>query len=208
MMKKAVSLLVAGLLACVGMYAQQDPHLAKLSEGLLQIRKNKSSSNVLNKTVIEWSASGCPKITLMDDLEIDRENEIRGKGSNLFKANQLVTYVHRRQNTGLVSKGEFFSSTEKDVHYSVIEKSIKKGHTASYTLKGHIGDQELVFISYNPKTRFSVTVNEKPASKTGDGILTCRLPHVGKNDIIKISIHNEGSSDESFVILNHNPQKP
>lgn len=208
MMKRTAFFLVAGLLACGGAYAQQDPQLAKMKEGLLQIRNNKSSSKALNKTVIEWSASGCPKMTLMDELKIDKENEFFGKGSNLFKANQLVTYVHSRQNVGLASKGEFFTSTEKDVHYSAIEKSIKKGHTATYTLKGHMGDQEFVFISYNPKTKFSVTVNDKPATTIGEGVQTISLPNVMREDIIEFSITNEGPSDDSFVILNHNPQKP
>ena len=207
MMKRTASILIAGFLACSGTYAQQNPYLAKLTEGLLQIRNDKSSSKALNKTVIEWSASECPKMTLMDDLKIDKENEFFGKGSNLFKANQLVTYVHSRQNVSLTSKGEFFTSTEKGVHYSAIEKSIKKGHTASYTLEGHVGDQEFVILSYNPKTKFSVTVNDKPAKTIGDGVQAICLPEVLLGDVIKLTIHNEGPSDDSFVILNHNPQK-
>ena len=190
-------------MTCTGSYAQKDTHLAKLTQGLVRIRSKKASSGILNKTVMEWSATECPKITLMDDLGKDKENEFLGNGSNKFKINQVVTYVHGRQNIQLTSKGEYFTSTEKDVHYSVIEK----GHTASYTLTGHIGDQEFVVVSYNSKTKFTVKVNGDNAVVAGDGICAILLSNVKKTDTITITIANEGTSDESFVILNHNPQK-
>ena len=185
----------------------QDSYLKKLADDVSNMRKSKASNQVLNQAVIDWSAKECPKITLMDDIGFDRENESRGNGVNKFRLNQLVTFVYSRQNTAMVSKGDYFNSTEKDIHYSAIEKTVKKGCSATYTLTGHIGEQEFVFISFNPKATFSATVNGKKATLKGNGVMWLNLGKVGMQDKILLSITNNSPSDESFVIINHNPQK-
>lgn len=145
----------------------------------------------------------------MDEIQRDRNNEYRGNGANKFKMNQMVTHVYGRQNTGMVSKGDYFNSTEKDVFYSAIEKSVKGKSKVEYALTGHIGIQEFVFISYNPNTKFSASVNGKVAKLIDGqkGTLYIKLPKVKKEDKIVFSITNEFGYSESFVILNHNPQK-
>ena len=190
-------------------YAQEDENLKKMAADLIAIRKAKVSDKILNETIIKWSASGKPKITLMDEIQRDKTNEYRGNGANKFKMNQLVTHVYGRQNTGMVSKGDYFNSTEKDVFYSAIEKSVKGKSKVEYTLTGHIGIQEFVFMAYNPNTEFSASVNGKPAKPIDGqkGTLYIKLPKVKKEDQIVFSITNESSANESFVILNHNPQK-
>lgn len=202
-------LIAISLLTCFSSYAQEDTHLKKMTDDLVALRKAKSSNAALNKAVIDWSASGSPKITLMDEIKHDQKNEYRGKDAHKFKMNQIVTHVYNRQNIGMASKGDFFNSTEKDVFYSAIEKNIKKGCTATYTLTGHIGVQEFVFMAYNPKTKFSAVVNGKAAHPVSDkvGVLYIKLPKVKKDDEITFSVTNKSNSGESFVILNHNPQK-
>lgn len=190
-------------------YAQENENLKKMAGDLIDIRKAKASDKILNETVIKWSASGKPKITLMDEIQRDKNNEYRGNGANKFKLNQMVTHVYGRQNTGMVSKGDYFNSTEKDVFYSAIEKSVKGKSKVEYTLTGHIGIQEFLFMSYNPNTEFSASVNGKPAKPIDGqkGTLYIKLPKVKKEDKIVFSITNESGYSESFVILNHNPQK-
>ena len=198
-----------GILTSTSGHAQEDIHLKKMTDDVVQLRKAKSSQEALNKTVISWSASGNPKITLMDEIKRDEDNEFRSIGSNKFKMNQIVTYVYDRQNTGLVSKGDYFHSNEQDIYYSAIEKNVKKGCTVSYTIKGHVGEQEFVFLSYNPKAKFSAIVNGNPAKPVigKSGVRWVKLPKIRKGEKISFSITNESDSNESFVILNHNPQK-
>ena len=198
-----------GLLTSINCFAQEDNYLKRLTDDLIILRKAKASSDALNNAVINWSVSGSPKITLMDEIKRDENNEYRGSGANKFKMNQLVTYVYNRQNTGMVSKGDYFNSTEKDVYYSAIEKTVKKGCTVTYTITGHIGVQEFVFMSYDSKTKFSAKVNDKPALPVAgkNGILCIKLPNVEKEETIVFSITNNSDANESFVILNHNPQK-
>lgn len=208
-LRRIIPVLVMGLLMNVSCFAQEDVHLKKLTDDLIQLRKVNASNDALNKTVLEWSASGNPKITLMDEIRRDENNEYRGCGTNKFKMNQVITHVYRRQNTGMTSKGDYFNSTEKDFFYSVIEKNVKKKSTVSYTLTGHVGEQEFVFVSYNVNTLFFVKVNGVSAQPISGkkGVLYLKLPIVKKGDKIIFSITNNSNSNESFVIMNHNPQK-
>ena len=120
MRKVRFILVMIGLLSCFCTYAQEDTHLKKMTEDLISLRSAKVTSAALNKTVIDWSSSGSPKITLMDDVNRDKANEYSGRDSHKFKMNQVVTHVYNRQNTGMVSKGDFFNSKEKDIFYSAI----------------------------------------------------------------------------------------
>ncbi len=209
MIEKNFFVLFLGMLAAITGYAQEDVYLQKLTERLVQLREANSSNEALNKTVLEWSSLGCPKITLMDEIRRDPDNEFRGSGANKFKMNQVVTHVYNLQNTGMVSRGDYFNSTEKDIFYSAIEKTIKKKRTVTYTLTNHAGVQEFVFVAYNPKAIFSVEVNGQTAQPVSSmsGVLSMKLTKVKKEDKIIFSITNNSSSNESFVILNHNPQE-
>ena len=199
-----------GLLLVSNGYAQENTYLSKLADDLKLIRQEKYSEDLLAKTVIEWSAAKCPKITLMDEIKSDYENEYRGNGANKFRVNQLVAYVYKRQNVGMVSKGDYFNSTESDIYYSAIEKTIKKGKSVTYTLTNHIGDQEFIIMSYNPNTNYKAFVNGKKAIQKEKGIHHISIRKVNRADIITISIvcaPSNKASFESFVILNHNPQR-
>lgn len=211
--KMKTRLLIAIILmtvCCSPCSAQQivDSHLAKLTQGVKLLRQKKASRQALNQTVMDWSAAGMPKLTLMDEIRRD-PGEYRGKGANKFKINQVVTYVYDRQNTGMVSKGDYFNSTELDVYYSAIEKTVKRGKTVTYSITGHAGRQEFVFISFNPKSRFIVKVNGALAEDLGDGVWHADVNNVDTDDTITFSIAldaNNSNECESFVILNHNPQ--
>lgn len=185
-------------------------HLKKMTEDVKTIRKKKASKDILNKTVLNWSANGMPKITLMDEIKRD-PGEYHGKGIFKFKLNQLVSYVYGRQNTNMVSKGDYFNSNEKNVHYSAIEKTVMRGHTVTYKITGHAGKQEFVFVSFSLKPELTVSVNGVSAKYLGEGVWTTSLELVKAQDTITLSItlsSNASSTYESFVILNHNPQKP
>lgn len=210
MRTKAILLIIAIWLGCLPGQAQSiaDKHLAKMTEDVKTIRKKKASKGILNQTVLNWSAAGQPKVTLMDEIKRD-ENEYRGKDVFKFKMNQVVYHVHNRQNTKMVSKGDYFNSNEQNVHYSAIEKTVKRGKTVTYKISGHAGKQEFVVIAYNPKARLTVKVNSKPAESMGDGVWISSLPRVNGPIVVSVTLDSMDSAQyESFVILNHNPQRP
>lgn len=208
-MTKVMVLMIIGMLTSTNCMSQENGYLKTLKGEIVQLRNEKVSNDALNKTLIKWSKSDRPKITLMDEIKRDENNEYRGADVKKFKMNQLVTYVYNRQNIGMVSKGDYFNSTEKGIYYSAIEKTVKKGNIVTYRLTGHVGKQEFVFIAFNPKTRFTAKVNGKQAEgKVGaNDVCWVTIPQVHKEDVIVISIANNSPTNESFVILNHNPQK-
>ena len=210
MRTKVILFIIAVWLCHIPCYAQSiaDRYLAKMTEDVKTIRKKKASKDILNKTVLNWSSAGQPKVTLMDEIKRD-EDEYRGKDVFKFKMNQVVYHVHDRQNTKMVSKGDYFNSNEQNVHYSAIEKTVKRGKTVTYTISGHAGKQEFVVVSFNPKSQLKVTVNDEPAASLGDGVWVSRLGRVKGPITISITLDGKDSAQyESFVILNHNPQKP
>ena len=212
MKTKLILCIIAIWLSHVPCIAQSiaDTYLGKMTEDVKTIRNKKASKDILNKTVLNWSATGQPKVTLMDEIKRD-DGEYKGKDVFKFKMNQLVYHVHDRQNTKMVSKGDYFNSNEKNVFYSAIEKTVKRGHTVTYKITGHAGKQEFVFIAFNPKSQLAPTVNNVPAKYFGDGVWAISLDKVKASDTITMSITLNDKAPaqyESFVILNHNPQKP
>ena len=206
MRMRIISLVVVSLCICCG-YGQNDTNLKKLKDdvvGLRHLRPNASREACIN----EWAAKGKPKLTLMDDIGYDMKAEYHGKDANRFKLNQIITHVYKRQNKTMVTKGEFFNSTERGIYYSAIEKTLRGKQKASYTLRGHQGIQEFVIVAYNPQCRFSVAVNGKEAHEVAEGVKVVDIGMVEKNDTIRITLSNMMTNNESFVILNHNPQKP
>lgn len=185
----------------------QDQYMSVIMQNVTRLRKSEKGKH--DEAVLALSATNCPKITLMDELKRS-EGEYRGSKANKFKMNQVVAHVYNRQNPKMVSKGDFFDSREKDVHYSVIEKSVQKGATVTYKISGHVGTQEFSFIPFDAKTKYTAFVNGHKAEIIGDGIQFIRLDNVYRNDTITFSLHLDARNNgecESFVILNHNPQR-
>lgn len=198
---------------CKPAAAQTDAYLKQLAKQVEDLRVPSANKTARNNAVLALSAAGKPKITLMDDAK-PHANEHRARGCSKFLFNKVVTYVHERQNLTMVSRSDYFNSNELGVKYSAIEKSIVKGKTVSYTLTGHSGAQEFVFISFNPRTQFEVRAGKAgaaPIAVRAQGGKACvALGNVSKTDQITFSItsaQTNGEAYDSFVILNHNPQQ-
>lgn len=203
MMKRLTFLVLLCTAVSIASLAQ-DAHLTRMAQGVAGLRKAKTEAR--NRLVAEWSAGQMPKVTLLDNLGTSA-GEARGKGCNPFMVNQVVTYVHNRQNTGMVSKGDYFNSTEKDVHYSAIEKTVQPRQTVTYSLTGHIGHQQFMFVAYDPKAKLTFRVGGKLATDRGNGVAFVDLGAVSRQDAIAITVTNDTDKAQSFVILNHNPQR-
>lgn len=155
------------------------------------------------------------KIVLMDEIRQDA-NEYVGKDAFLFWLNQIVANVYSQQHVMLVSKGEYYNSTEKGIYYSAIEKSVQSGKTVSYQITGHIGNQEYVILSFHPDSKFKVSVKLNGSMKIQSGEIkgqwSFTLPQVKVRDMMTLQITSlspvKNKNDfESFAILNFNPQK-
>lgn len=113
------------------------------------------------------------------------------------------------------SKSDMLNGNERDIHYSLIEKSIKRGGKVTYQLKGRSGEQDFVFVPFNPKSIFIVTMyvdGKKVDIKEGADACQIHLSHLSNRQTITFSIDyldDKANKDvvESFAILNYNQQK-
>lgn len=211
-MLKRLLMIISMCSLCSLCEAQQDAHLRELTKQVISLRgANKKS----RENLAEKMGKSPIKIVLMDEIRQDA-NEYVGKDAFLFWLNQIVANVYSQQHVMLVSKGEYYNSTEKGIYYSAIEKSVQSGKTVSYQITGHIGNQEYVILSFHPDSKFKVSVKLNGSMKILSGEIkgqwSFTLPQVKARDMMTLQITSlspakNRNAFESFAILNFNPQK-
>lgn len=197
---------------------QTDNYLQDITKVVTGLRKSNNSAR--NAAIATLSADNKPKVTLMDEIrwagdEEEKSNEIKGGKGNRFKLNQVVAYVYKKQNHQLESKSNMLNGNEKDIHYSLIEKSVKRGGKVTYQVQGRTGVQDFVFIPYNPKSKYVVTLcvnGMKVNRQETTDVCRMHLKPVTSRQRITFSINYLDDKEnkelvESFAILNYNQQK-
>ena len=210
-MKKGICLLLA-MLAFSCAQAQDNQYLRELTEIVKKLRKAKSK--IRNQVIADLAKEKNPKIALMDDIE-GGGAEYDGLEANRFFMNQVFVFVYEKQNHKVESNSIYLSSKERGINYSGIEKSIRKGGRVRYTIDGHKGRQEFVFIPYHSDTKYKVTISDDlrmPIERMATDVCAIKYYNVKETDTITIIIDYYGGNSnkeafESFAILNYNPQK-
>jgi len=215
-MKKRLIFTLLSFAVVMVSHAQTGNYLQDIAKVVKELRK---SNNATRNSAIATLSAG-HKLTLMDEIkwagdEEEKANEVKGTKGNRFKLNQVVTYVYKNQNHLLESKSEMLNGNEKDVYYSLIEKSVKRGGKVTYQLKGRSGVQNFVFVSYNAKSLFVVTMyvdGKMVDRKEGPDACQIHLDGLSRRQTITFSINyldDKANKDlvESFAILNYNQQK-
>ena len=151
-MKRKLLLTMLLSVGFVLVQAQTDSDLYEMSKIIKELRKDNNS--VRNSAISRLSAASKPKLTLMDEIkwagsEEEKTNEVKGVKGNRFKLNQVIKYVYKKQNQLLESKGDMLNGNELDIHYSVIEKSVKRGSKVTYMIKGREGMQTFFIIPHH-----------------------------------------------------------
>ena len=216
--KLMLALLTVAIFMASYAQAQTDSYLQNIAKVVKELRK--SNNTTRNSVIATLSADQKPKVTLMDEIkwagdEEEKANEVKGAKGNRFKLNQVVAYVYKKQNHQLESKSEMLNGNEKDIHYSIIEKSVKRGGKVTYQIKGRSGEQDFVFVPFNPKSKFVVTMyvdGTKVDRKEGSDVCQIHLSRLSNRQTIIFSINyleDKANKDlvESFAILNYNQQK-
>ncbi len=193
--------------------AQKDAYLNELVKVVENIQNANGNKSIYNNAVDKLSEDGKPYITLMDDLGCDN-NEYRGKFSDKFRLNAVVTHAYGVQRGTNLSKGNYFDSKELGVKYSLFEKTVKPGGKVVYEINGHKGMQEFVVIPFKNTTPYNVSIkylgNENPRIDkivNGKKHTLFYIDKVKPQGIIRIAIENNGTQFESFAIINYNERK-
>ncbi len=196
------------------LWAQEDVYLKKCINIISNIQNSSKDKQVYNNAINLLSDSNQPLLTILDNIGEDKVNEYRKSDKDPFRLNSIVTHVYHIQNGEESSRGNYYDSREVGINYSMIEKSIKPNSKVTYSISGHKGMQEFVFIPYNRKKAYysiSISVNGRNYPLKNEVTPTSyhyvKIANVKTNDIINITIHNQSNKFNSFAIINHNTKK-
>ena len=205
-MKKIV-LFVCALCCTMLLHAQEvkmDKELAALVD-VVKILRNPSESN-FNKAFKLLKADD--KWTPMNETGKLQATECKASENiPTFKLNRILTSVMKEQKR-VSTPGTMLNGEDSRYNYSLYERCLKKGTSATYKLKKRYGKQTFVLVPYaNKKGSLRVFVDgKKPITvEQEDGTLICSFDSSGKE--ISFTVANKSGTALSFVLLNNNSRK-
>ena len=182
----------------------EDKELASLTD-MVKILRNPTESNFTKvKKLLEVDEKWTP----MNETGVLKATECKPSDKiPTFKLNRILTTVAKKQKR-VSTTGSMLNGEDSRYNYSLYERSLKKGKSATYNLKNRLGKQTFVLVPYeNKKGSLSVLVDgKKPRTiEQEDGTLICSFDSTGKE--ISLSVTNKSGASLSFVLLNHNSRK-
>lgn len=149
--------------------------------------------------------------TPMDELGFDRAVECRvSERVPGFKLNSVLTNAENAQRYQTTT-GNHLNGADSRFNYSLFEKTIRAGRTATYSLQGRWGYQVFLIMPYlGERSGIKAVVtsgnNELNVSQLGNGCL--KLEGVVHKDVpVSVKVVNESAENESYVIINYNSRK-
>lgn len=127
--------------------------------------------------------------------------------TSTFKLNRLLNRITKEKKR-VSTNGSMLNGEDSRYHYSLYERSLKKGMSATYQLRNRSGKQTLVLVPFvKKKGSLSILVDgEKPnITEDADGTVICTFNATGNE--ISITVTNKSGAALPFVLLNHNSRK-
>lgn len=129
-----------------------------------------------------------------------------------FKLNRMLTLIAGERKY-VDTPGDMLNGEDQRYDYSLYERSVQAGKTATYRLEGRNGVQWFVLVPYGTDSGITATLavegGETVAfTPSSSGTLTAKLeslPAQGKHTLI-LTV-NGGSSPQAFVLINYNSRK-
>lgn len=181
-----------------------DKELASLTS-TVKILRNPTESN-FNK--VKKLLEADEKWTPMNETGKLKSTECKPSDKTpTFKLNRILASVAKKQKR-VSTTGTMLNGEDSRYNYSLYERSLKKGKSATYKLNKRYGKQTFVLVPFiKKKGSLSVLVDgKKPITiEQEDGTLICSFDSTGKE--INLSVTNKSGSALSFVLLNHNSRK-
>lgn len=151
------------------------------------------------------------KWTPMDELATDRSVECRASERvSGFRLNAVLTNAESKERYQ-VAGGRYLNGADSRYNYSLYEKTLQPGKTATFSLSGRWGAQTIVIVPYQ-NTGATVTATAESdgrpfgVSDMGDGAL--RLTgSVAKGSRLTLKVTNASAQKVSYVVLNHNSRE-
>ena len=192
--------------------APKDAFLRRYVDIVFSLKQPNRSQADYRRVVDTLASPRYPKIALLDDIGTD-PSEYRGATANPFRLSSVVVQAYERQQGVENSRGYYYDSRQRGIHYSMIEKSISARSKAQYSIREHSGRQEIVIIPFRPDQRYEIHIYCRGQEIKGqlamkpDKYHHYTLTSVNTDEEITIVIDNQSASPLSFAILNYNARK-
>lgn len=203
-MKKYV-LLLSAVICFISAKAQND-ELNKLTDIVKSLQKGGEKAY---KDAIATLAAD--KLwTTMDELAIDRNVECKASERVPgFRLNSAMTNAENKERYQ-TSTGNHLNGADIRYNYSLFEKTLKTGKTATFSLPQRWGEQVLIIIPFNPQSKIEATANggDKDFITTPNGNGSWKLTgSVVKGKPLNLNVTNKSGENISYVIINYNSRK-
>ena len=207
-MRRPCIILALGLLISMVGSAQslkiEDKDLASLVE-VSKMLRNPSKANYKKAKLL---LKADEKWTPMNETGDLQATECKpSEKTSTFKLNRLLNSIVKEKKR-VSTTGTMLNGEDSRYHYSLYERSLKKGMSATYQLRNRSGKQTLVLVPFvKKKGSLSILVDgEKPIiTEDADGTVICTFNAIGKE--ISFTVTNKSGAALPFVILNHNSKK-
>lgn len=152
--------------------------------------------------------------TPMDELGRLQKTECTPAESvTRFKLNRLLSRVDG-QRKYVTSRGDFLNGEDERYDYSLYERSLRAHQSATYSLKGRVGQQTFVLVPHATASHgLSVSVSapgvttEAPRTLANGCIVVKTSGKLAKEQSITLCVKNSSGAPQSFVLINHNSRK-
>lgn len=191
---------------CVSSVEAQNDELNKLAD---IVKSMQTGGEKAYKDAITALASD--KLwTPMDELAIDRDVECKASDRVPgFRLNSVLTHAENKERYQTTT-GNHLNGADIRYNYSLFEKTLKSGKTASFSLQGRWGKQVIIIIPFNVRAKITAKASggdtDFTVTPSGNGSL--RLTgSVLKGQPLNLTVTNDCAEHISYVILNYNSRQ-
>lgn len=197
---------ILSIIFCANSVKAQNDELNKLTD---MVKAMQTGGKKAYKDAIEMLSSD--KLwTPMDELTIDHNVECRASDRVPgFRLNSAMTNAESKERYQ-TSTGNYLNGADIRYNYSLFEKTLKSGKTATFSLPQRWGEQIIIIVPFNSESKISA----KAAGGDGDFIVessnngSLKLTgYVVKGHPLDLFVTNDSGENISYVILNYNSRK-
>ena len=206
--------LIAMLYVCTIAMAQSTINDKEL-QALIDVVKLLRVSNEANFNKATQILKSDTKWTPMDETGDVREGKECKASEKVpgFKLNRILSKVDGSRKY-VSTHGDMVNGEDTRYDYSLYERALKGKTEVKYQLKGREGKQVFVIVPFNASAKLEVAIecNGKrvvAGTRNPDGsvVVSWEKDAPSRTKAFTLSIKNNESSSQSFVIINHNSRK-
>lgn len=207
-MKKTLMTVIVAMTFMTALAQGADTELNQLIQ-VVKLLRVQTEANFTRATQI---LTADQKWTPMNETGRVRDEECKASDKvEGFKLNRVLSKVEKGRKT-VATHGDMLNGEDERYDYSLYERALKPGKSATYTLKGREGRQTFVIVPFSAAAKglsatATIAGKKYSAKPAADGTITivCDTKALKRSQNFQLTVTNGNkSAAQSFVIINHN----